>query len=42
MDDLKAILPLKDGKRTYSPERDSDKVRELVLMHTPPAEIEPF
>lgn len=37
-EELRSVLPEKDGKRTYSPSRDSDKVRELVLANTPPAE----
>lgn len=40
-DDLKGLLPVEDdGKRHYRPERDSAKVRELVLTNTPPAETE--
>lgn len=40
VDDLKAILPERDGKRVYSPERDSQKVRDLIAQNTPVAEAE--
>ncbi len=38
-EDLRQILPEKDGKRTYSPSRDSGAVRELILNNTPSEEV---